>query len=159
MFIRTKQKRNGRAFHYLVKSERHEGRVRQKTLVYLGEFSTIEAALEGLPALVAKWTKVATACAAKADAARQLMHPAWIERNGGVVPRPRRRGLQSASKLFSSYWFYHEGIRVCEHRARDCAARLDKLRAATQEVVPTNVSLPRKLSALQGGTRNGSLNY
>jgi hypothetical protein len=52
VFVRTKKSRSGTAQHYLVRSYREGGKVRQKVLAYLGEFPTLEAALAGLAAAV-----------------------------------------------------------------------------------------------------------
>ncbi|MHC4403112.1 MAG: hypothetical protein ACYTG0_25910 [Planctomycetota bacterium] len=48
MFVR-KKKRGKYTYHYLVESVRENGKVKQKTLLYLGDYATIDAALEGLP--------------------------------------------------------------------------------------------------------------
>jgi hypothetical protein len=53
VFVRVKQQ-GGRVYHYLVAAERSGGRVRQKTVAYLGDYPSVEAALEGLPAEIAK---------------------------------------------------------------------------------------------------------
>src|ERR687891_658281 len=38
-----------KTYHYLVESYRENGQVRQRTLAYLGEYSSVEEALAGLP--------------------------------------------------------------------------------------------------------------
>jgi hypothetical protein len=48
MFVRAQQRKSG-TYHYLVKSVREGGKVRQKTLLYLGQYATVETALEELP--------------------------------------------------------------------------------------------------------------
>jgi hypothetical protein len=135
MFVRRKMQ-NGRTYHYLVASERAGGRVRQKTIVYLGEYQTLDAALESLPVEIAKVKEEARRCSVKADETRNRMHPAWIERNNAEVPRPRREGCQMANKLFGRYWFYSERAVTCEQRAREMSARLAKLRAACSDHNP-----------------------
>ncbi len=129
MFVRTKQQ-GGRTYHYLVTTVRSGSRVRQKTIAYLGEHADIGAALNALPVQISNLREKAHVCAAKADALRERMHPLWIERNGGDVPRPKRTGLSTSNKLFGWYWYYHEQAEVCEQRSREKAAQLDKLRTA-----------------------------
>ncbi len=135
MFVRAKQQ-GGRVYHYLVTAERCAGRVRQKTIAYLGEHATIGAALETLPVQIAKLREEAHVCAAKADALRQRMNPAWIERNGGEVPRPKHIGLSTANKMFRRYWSYSQQAQLCEQRAREKAAQLDKLHRACSAQKP-----------------------
>ncbi len=138
MFVRAKQQ-GGRVYHYLVTAERCGGRVQQKTVAYLGDYPSVEAALEGLPAEIAKLKEEAHECAAKADALRQRMLPAWIERNDGEVPRARQRGGQIINKMFSRYWSYSERAQLCEQRAREKAAQLDKLHRACSAQKPHDV--------------------
>ena len=56
-FIRTKRMPKGSPKHYLVTSERVEGKVRQRVLAYLGDYATVEAALESLPVdiMLTRW--------------------------------------------------------------------------------------------------------
>ncbi len=131
MFIRAKRQ-GERTYYYIVRSERVGGRVRQKTIAYLGEYPTIEAALESLPLEIAKVKEEARRCSVKADEIRNRMNPAWIERNNGEVPRPAFRRRCS----FRNYWRYHKRVEVCEQRASEMSARLAKLRAACSDHNP-----------------------
>jgi hypothetical protein len=57
-FIRAKhQKSRGRerTYYYLVESYRDNGRVRQKTLAYLGKYPSVEDALALLPQDIERW--------------------------------------------------------------------------------------------------------
>jgi len=150
VFVRAKRQ-GERVYHYLVASERQGGQVRQKTVAYLGEYPTIQAALEALPNEITKLREESKVCAMRADATRQQMHPAWIERNHGEVPRRRRRGLSTASKLFSRYWSLQEQAQACEQSARLKAAQLSKLQAAcsAHDFAPSTKTLgtTRKVTA------------
>jgi hypothetical protein len=46
-----------RVYHYLVESYRESGKVRQRTLAYLGEYPTVEEALARLPQEIERWTE------------------------------------------------------------------------------------------------------
>lgn len=48
-FVRKKTI-NGREYYYLVENHREDGKVRQKTIAYLGRYPTPKAAIEGLTA-------------------------------------------------------------------------------------------------------------
>ena len=48
-FVRRKTTPKGSVKHYLVSAERVGGRVRQRTLAYLGDYPTVEAAVERVP--------------------------------------------------------------------------------------------------------------
>jgi hypothetical protein len=128
-FVRAK-KQGQCVYHYLVTTERQGGRVRQKTIAYLGDHPTLQSALDALPREIAQLREAAFKFAADAEAARGQMHPAWIERNGGEVPRRRRGGLLTASKLFSRYWSCREQAEASEQQARLKEAQLSKLHAA-----------------------------
>ena len=61
-FIRAKQHRAAlwredpvRTYYYLVESYRDAGKVRQRTLAYLGRYPTVKEALTGLPAEIECW--------------------------------------------------------------------------------------------------------
>ena len=56
-FVRVKRTPAGSAKHYLVSSERVAGKVRQRTLAYLGDYRTVEEALEHLPVdiMLCRW--------------------------------------------------------------------------------------------------------
>jgi hypothetical protein len=130
MFIRAKRQ-GERTYYYIVRSERAGGRVRQKTIAYLGEYQTLDAALESLPLELAKVKEEARRCSVKADETRQRMPPAWIERNNDEVPRSTREisVSQYARKQFNIYWYCAERAVMCEQRAHEMSARLAKLRA------------------------------
>jgi hypothetical protein len=56
-FVRTKRQ-GWRTYHYLVRNERVDGRVRQRVIAYLGKYPTVELALERLTRDVATFTEV-----------------------------------------------------------------------------------------------------
>lgn len=102
-FVRTKT-RNGKQRHHLVENYRKDGKVRQRTIAYLGEYPTVEVAIEQLVPEIQRRRQRAESSRRKAEELRQRMHPNWIASNGGEVPRPRREGLSTANKLFGRYW-------------------------------------------------------
>ncbi len=124
-FVRAK-KQGGRAYHYLVTSERQGRRVRQKTLAYLGQYPSLAAALEGLPAEIAYYNTRAAECAKDADRARADCHPAWLERNGGEVPRKRWAPGTHPSRR---YWAARDLSEFYERRGRKMTAWLRQLEA------------------------------
>ncbi len=133
MFVRVKQQ-GGRVYHYLVAAERSGGRVRQKTVAYLGDYPSVEAALEGLPAEIAKLKEEAHECAARADRVRLYLGAGVLEKNGGEVPRSTRvrgQGMsQHGRKVCSEYWNRRERAERCDELIREKTALLKKLRAA-----------------------------
>jgi hypothetical protein len=52
VYVRKKRVKD-RDYHQLVESYREDGKVRQRVLVHLGEYPTVDAALEGLPERIA----------------------------------------------------------------------------------------------------------
>jgi hypothetical protein len=66
-FIRAKTRKNAkklswpdrqptnRTYYYLVESYRENGRVRQRTIAYLGRYSSVEDALTRLPKDIERW--------------------------------------------------------------------------------------------------------
>lgn len=131
MFVRCKV-RDGRAYHYLVATVRDGGRVRQKTVAYLGDYPTATAALEGLPAEIAKLREEAHECAARADRVRLYLGAGTLERHGGEVPRPAqiRSMSQHGRKICAEYWDKHDRAELCDKLIRQKTKQLNKLRAA-----------------------------
>jgi len=125
-FIREKQGKTGRRYFYLVESARKGGKVRQKVVAYLGQYSTVEAALAGLPRDVDKWR--GWVVRARANMAKIRERLRWLPMSC-EVPRPRRRGGRGANRLYGKYWFWAEAIPAYERRAEALAARLDQLRS------------------------------
>ncbi len=133
MFVRVK-KQGGRVYHYLVAAERSGGRVRQKTVAYLGDYPSVEAAHDGLPAEIAKLKEEAHECAARADRVRLYLGARVLEKNGGEVPRSthgRGQGMsQHGRKVCNEYWNRRERAERCDELIREKTALLKKLRAA-----------------------------
>src|ERR1041384_249019 len=94
MYVRCKV-RDGRAYHYLVTTERKGGRVRQRTVAYLGDYPTVAAALAKLPDEIAELKQRVHDYVARADRARGFLGANTIKRNGGEVPRSTRRSSMS----------------------------------------------------------------
>ena len=134
MYVRAKTQR-GRAYHYLVTAERQGGRVRQKTVAYLGEYPNIATALAGLSAQIEMLNRNALRFSQKADHVKGKMPAAWLERNGGdVPPRRPRPGVKFAYNLVGQYWTWREFAERNERRARELSARLRKLKALGESV-------------------------
>lgn len=126
-FVRAKKK-GARTYYYWVVSERLGKKIRQRTLFYLGECPSIEAALE-------TWAKEVERCRAKAaelkESARQTrarLPPAFVDgkgwcSNGSPIKRDVYR-LRYALQYGDRY----------EQRARELEERLAKLRRLLQEV-------------------------
>lgn len=127
-FVRTKT-RNGKRRYHLVENYREDGKVRQRTIAYLGEYPTIEAAIEGLTQEIQRRHQRAESSRREADAVRQRMHPNWIARNGGEVPKPRREGARFSRKLFGRYWSALEYATSNDYWADKRQHQLDKLHA------------------------------
>ncbi len=130
MFVRCKV-RDGRAYHYLVATERRGGRVRQKTVAYLGDYPSAEAALERLPAEIASLREEAHECAARADRLRLYLGSAFLAERGGEVPRNTRKlsCSQYAHKVCGEYWDKRDRAERCDELSRQKSALLRKLRA------------------------------
>lgn len=77
MFVRKKTV-NGRVYHYLVRSVRQNGKVRQEALAYLGEYTTVDEALEKLTAYAARARQSAAGCLARAEGAYQQKRQMWL---------------------------------------------------------------------------------
>jgi hypothetical protein len=120
MFVRAKQA-GGRTYHYLVASERTAGgKVRQRTVAYLGRQATLEAAIEEVAKQIA-WSEHYR------EVGRQRMAEALAKLGDPCpVPRPKRRGARWANKLRSSYWWWHEREEVAKRTDPALYARLGK---------------------------------
>jgi hypothetical protein len=133
VFVRCKV-RDGLAYHYLVMTERVCGRVWQKTIAYLGDYATVDAALEGLPTEIAKLKEEARECAVRADRVRLYLGAGTLERNSEEVPRSTRGRGQSMSqhgrKVCNEYWFKRERAELCDKLIRQKTKQLNKLREA-----------------------------
>ena len=134
MFVRKKVT-GRRTYYYLVECCREGNRVRQNVLCYLGAFPRVEDALRGLPALIEKYRRDAVN-------ARNRMEEAdreWNDRPPHNEPRepPKPKGILSMGrhfrKILSSYWTWKERAKVCDQRADDLTARLDKLREVLKD--------------------------
>ena len=115
-----RRSKKGQPYHYLVTSVREGGKVRQRVLVYLGKYPSVEAALEGIPEDIARLRHLA---------ARSQVNMATIRECLGLplpapVPRPRREGSQWANRLYSRYWYWARCGEVCEQRVAALSEKL-----------------------------------
>ena len=127
-YVRSKggNKRGG-TYYYLVSCVREGGKVRQRTLAYLGAYPTVDAALQGIPAEVARLQAFAVKFTQGAEAKRAQCIPAWLERSGGEVPRPGTHGSANFRRICSKYWDCVHYAASYEGRARELSERLAKL--------------------------------
>jgi hypothetical protein len=125
-FIRTKE-RNGRKWHYLVKSVRVGSRVQQKTIAYLGWYATVDEALSGLVQEAQEARASADSERALAEAARQKVagYPKnlniLIYTPKGEVPRYCRRG--NVRDPARAYWEHFKRAEFYERQARRADAK------------------------------------
>lgn len=127
-FIRQKVSR-GRAAFYVVESVRVDGKPRQKVLAYLGPCDTIEGAIAHWESELAAYRQAAAKQAARAADALAKVHPAWIERNGGVVPDGRQRGIKYRNNVCAQYWWARRRAERYAYLAEQTEKRLALLRS------------------------------
>lgn len=77
MFVRKKTV-NGQVYHYLVRSVRQNGKVRQEALAYLGKFATVAEALEKLTVYAETARRNAAGCLARAETSYQQKRKMWL---------------------------------------------------------------------------------
>lgn len=99
VFLRRKSMR-GRTYHQLVESYRSDGQPRQRVLLHLGRYETVDAALEG-------WPKDIQRLRRRAEAARR------------ADPSPPLPGMEKRPS---------EGPERLERRADDLEENLKKLK-------------------------------
>ena len=119
--------KRGQAYYYLVSCVREGGKVRQRTLAYLGAYPTVDAALQGIPDEVARLQGQAAKFARGAEAKKAQCIPAWLDRFGGEVPRPGTHGSACFRRICSKYWLWMGRAAWYEGRARELSERLVKL--------------------------------
>lgn len=147
----TKKTVKGREYYQLVESRRVEGKPRQRVLAHLGEFTSLEAALEELPDRIESLRREAAENRERAvdrlDASESARGremdkifgretrdepESWRERieKGESVPGPRR----GISKRYANYWQTLDFAYSQERRAEKLARRLENLRAVSEEL-------------------------
>jgi hypothetical protein len=126
-FIREKSSR-GRKYFYLVECRREGGKVRQRTLAYLGPVGSLEDAIAYWQAEAERLQRMAEKAQRQRDEARARVHPAWIERNGGEVPEMASR-RHWAAKICKHYWRLAKYAARLEQRAGQDARRAEILRS------------------------------
>lgn len=97
MFVRKKTKpRGGNAYHQLVESRRVDGKPRQKVVMHLGGYPTVDEALEDWPRAIRQM---------RSEAARnERFDPEGSERlrsaaDGAKAKLDRLKGLRSAGEV------------------------------------------------------------
>jgi hypothetical protein len=119
MFIRQK----GKSF-YLVENKRDAGKVRQRTVCYLGP-------CDNLPGALAHWETVAEGLRLQVAQyrafqarARGQIHPDWLQ--GGEVP-PRLPGCRFTNDPSRRFWSHKKYADRLEAKAREAEERVSKL--------------------------------
>lgn len=136
MFVRKKSGK-GRDYYQLVEGYRVEGKVRQRVLLHLGQYATVDEALAGWE----WWAK------AKRDHARDHLRAAKLIRErrayrspGGkkyLVPRhetPEDARPYSGGMMAPSGFFYCEGAEYAEQAAEDYQRRAEALEAKIERL-------------------------
>jgi hypothetical protein len=78
MFVRVKRTARGTLKHYLVQTFREGGKVRQRTVAYLGRFPTVGDALRELPAKIAMEERILSRERARwGNRRRKKRNPGW----------------------------------------------------------------------------------
>ena len=128
MFVRAKR-RGDKALYYLVRNERHGGRVRQKTLAYLGESPTLAEAVAGLRASIARGEAEAERLRAEAERWRQKIPwtAAVLSPIKDGVPRYVTRSSNRLQDPARRYWQAREEAESSERWARRLRSQLDNL--------------------------------
>ena len=119
MFVRAKP-RGEKVFYYLVRSERREGQVRQKTAAYPGESPTLAKAITELRASIAHAESRAAEWREKAEAARAKITPAAYSSAVALARAPVVDGVPT---------FIRRGSRFNEDHAKQYHSHLKKARS------------------------------
>jgi len=127
MFTRSKIV-DGKKYYYLVESYREGGKVRQRTLAYLGRVGNPDGALDYWEKTLVRYKGFAERANARAQAAREKMKPFDLE-NGKVLPKPARANKWN---LRGQYWRNMEQVEKILKRAEEIKQRADKIRAAIE---------------------------
>ncbi|MGH7788582.1 MAG: hypothetical protein ACRERC_17055 [Candidatus Binatia bacterium] len=135
MFVREKYDRHGHQRHQLVRSVRRQGAVRQQLVAYLGEATSVDAALHQWPPQIAILRQQSAELRSEAERLRAQMPPAWLET--GVVPRPRRWGMRRAQQQFGRYWACWDRAAQLDRSADRLQRRFDRLRNVVEHGVGT----------------------
>ncbi len=125
MFVRVKQQGN-----YLVANKRVGSKVRQKTIAYLGEYATLDQAIEGLfDAISTGETKAAELWAEVEKWKQQIPFGACLcpKRDGVPIYVTRSSGNYNHDPA-RRYWRARREAESYERWARSTKARLEKLR-------------------------------
>ncbi len=122
MFVRAKQQ-SGRSYYYLVTNARQGRKVHQRTLAYLGEYPSVEAALTGLSAHITRHQHEALKYYAGAAAAKRQLPPNFIEENHWCSRN------SPASYHAKRYQKSREAAEFHQRRSHELHERLSKLKA------------------------------
>lgn len=136
-YVRVKRVK-GKEYRQLVESYREDGKPRQRVIAHLGQYPSLEAALEDLPHRIADYRSRAAAWCSQALSEIDKTvwpgsrHALWSERIqcGEQVPRPRRGG--GGQKPYSRYWQLIDMADFYERRANLMDEKLRKLRAVRE---------------------------
>jgi len=94
----------------------------------LGEYPTLDAALQGIPAEVARLQAFAVKHAQAAeDKKREYEQYGWLDRFGGELPRPGTHGSANFRRVCSKYWELRRWAASYEGRANELTTRLARL--------------------------------
>ena len=121
--VKAKKRDKGYEYYQVVESYRENGKVRQRMLVHLGEYPTVEAAIEGFSRLLKRYREDSDfhrTCAQNLyrNYARSLPRL-------GRIPPPEDSHQIS---LRSAYWHATESANQAERRANAYKRKLEKLR-------------------------------
>lgn len=141
-FVREKKSR-GRTYLYLVENERNGRTVKQRVIAYLGPVGevgrTVEAALTYWRAELDRLCARSARNKQEAEIWRAKVHPAWIERNGGEVPKGGGRGRQYRYDVCAHYWHCVKWAQRDDYRAVEARARIDRLTPYVEEAMNEHV--------------------
>ncbi len=137
-YVRRKQVK-GRTYYQVVETYRDGDKVRQRVLVHIGEYPTVEEALAGLAEDTERWRGYASRsriaaqqCLVASESFRQKYHA------GVMPPRPKRTHHYGPWAAVCQYWDASACAEKYDKHADGLTERLNKLRA----VVANNVSAP-----------------
>jgi len=123
-FVRAKSS-GGRTYYYLVETWREGGRIRQRSLAYLGKYFSLEDALAGLPDDIGKYRGRVEFWQNAADECEGKYRAIWPSKE--EIPRPRRSGLQIHNRLAGRYWRYQDNADAALKWAIEAEERLSKI--------------------------------
>jgi hypothetical protein len=133
-FVRKKRVHGGEYYQF-VENFRVDGVHRQRVLAHLGEYPTVEAAIEAFSRFAAKSREIADRSRVEARAVYEDVwrhHPEYLERHGGELPRPepgdRRSVFSPHAPAHKRYWYLLDSADESELRAAQYEEKLGTLR-------------------------------